>query len=81
MAFYARVAPLRLNGMLVGAASLSVFIGSVASGSIGGLYGSMDPAAFWALHAAIVGGGGAIIFAIAPGLRRFLATSLHEPAA
>jgi POT family proton-dependent oligopeptide transporter len=37
---------------------LSIFLGSVASGRLGGLYETLSPAAFWTLHAAIVGAGG-----------------------
>ncbi len=77
MGFYARVAPARINGMMMGVATLAIFVGSTASGRIGGLYGAMTPAAFWLLHAAIVGAGGVMFFVLARPLRRVL---LNQPA-
>ncbi|MBS0334791.1 MAG: MFS transporter, partial [Proteobacteria bacterium] len=67
VALYSRAAPPSLAGAMIGVYNLSVFLGSTVSGRLGSLYETLSPAAFWALHAAVVGVGGAIFLAI--GLR------------
>ena len=71
-ALYSRAAPKSVNATMMGVNYLSVFLGSVISGRIGGLYERLDPAQFWTLHAVIVCGGAAIILLIATQLRPLL---------
>ncbi|MDE2306156.1 MAG: peptide MFS transporter, partial [Gammaproteobacteria bacterium] len=77
LALFARAAPARLNGMMVGAWSLATFLGSVISGHLGVLYSATHAGRFWLLHAAICAAGGAFFALCAPALRRSL---LDEPA-
>lgn len=80
VALYARAAPAKVNAMLLGINSMSVFIGSTVSGRLGGFYETMTPGAFWMLHAAIIGGGAVIFALIDRPLRRTLArTTVVEP--
>jgi len=72
MALFARAAPARINGMMMGVATLAIFLGSTISGRIGGFYEVMTPAAFWMLHAAITAAGALLFVAAAPALRRRL---------
>ena len=69
-------APAKVNSTLMGAAFLSLFVGSVAMGWVGSFYDQMSPAAFWTLDAAI-GFGGALLVLL---LHRPLIKAL-EPAA
>ena len=71
-ALYSRAAPKSVNATMMGVNSLSVFLGSVISGRIGGLYERLDPAQFWTLHAIIVCVGGAVILAIGARMRPIL---------
>jgi POT family proton-dependent oligopeptide transporter len=68
-------APAKVNSTLMGAAFLSLFVGSVAMGWVGSFYDQMSPAAFWTIDAAI-GFGGALLVLL---LHRPLAKAL-EPA-
>ncbi len=63
-ALFTRCAPRSVNGLMIGVLSLSVTLGSLVSGRLGGLYESLDPAAFWLIHAALVGAGGLLFLAI-----------------
>jgi len=71
-ALYSRAAPKSVNATMMGVNYLSVFLGSVISGRLGGLYEKLDPAQFWTLHAAIVCAGGAVILLIGTRLRPLL---------
>ena len=73
-ALYSRAAPKSVNATMMGVNYLAVFLGSVISGRLGGLYENLDPAQFWALHAAIVCAGGAVILIIGARLRPLLST-------
>jgi POT family proton-dependent oligopeptide transporter len=64
LALVSRAAPTSVNAMLVGSYYLALFAGGIASGWLGRFYESMSPAAFWLLHAAIVGFGGVLILAL-----------------
>ncbi len=66
-ALFSRAAPAQVNATMIGAASLSVFLGSNISGRLGSLYETVPASAFWAIHAALVGLGGVITLVI--GLR------------
>jgi len=80
-AFYSRSAPPSLTATLMGISTLSVFLGSLISGRLGGLYETLSPAAFWSLHAAIVGAGGLIYLALGLWLGRTFAPEALTAAA
>jgi POT family proton-dependent oligopeptide transporter len=63
-ALFTRCAPGSVKGLMIGALSLSVTLGSLISGRLGGLYESLDPAIFWLIHAALVAAGGLLFFVI-----------------
>jgi POT family proton-dependent oligopeptide transporter len=75
LALISQTAPAKVNSTLMGAAFLSLFVGSVAMGWVGSFYEQMSPAAFWTLDAAIGFGGALLVFL----LHRPLANAL-EPA-
>lgn len=62
MALISRAAPPAVNATMVGAYSLGIFVGGIASGWLGRFYEPLQPAGFWALHAAIALAGGALYF-------------------
>ncbi len=62
-ALFSRAAPIKVTATMMGLYSLSVSLGSVVSGRLGGLYEVLPAAQFWALHAAVVGAGGVLILA------------------
>ena len=68
-ALFSRAAPITVTATLMGLYSLSVSLGSFVSGRLGGFYEAMSPAAFWTLHAAIVGAGGVLILAFGAAFR------------
>jgi POT family proton-dependent oligopeptide transporter len=67
-ALFVRCAPRSVNGLMVGAASLAVTLGSLISGRLGGFYESLEPSQFWLIHAAIVGTGGVIFYVVGKAL-------------
>ena len=69
-ALYSRMGPAAVNATLMGCSTLAVFLGSVASGRLGGLYESLAPGLFWALHAGLVGLGGLLWLAMGARLRK-----------
>ena len=70
VALYSRAAPSSVNATMIGVNTLSVFLGSVVSGRLGGLYEVWSASAFWMLHAGLVAMGGLIFLALAPRIRR-----------
>jgi POT family proton-dependent oligopeptide transporter len=70
LALYASQAPASLRGTLVGAASLTVFVGSIASGRLGAYYETTSQSTFWLVHAAIAGAGGVYLVLTKAALRR-----------
>ncbi len=72
IALYTSAAPARLNGTMFGIYNLSVFMGSVASGRLGGLYERWSPTRFWLLHAGVVAVAGLFFLIFARPLRRLL---------
>jgi POT family proton-dependent oligopeptide transporter len=72
LALVSRGAPAAVNATLMGAAYLSLFVSNILIGWIGSLYGTMSPAAFWAMHAAIAAAGGLTVLMVGPYLRREL---------
>jgi POT family proton-dependent oligopeptide transporter len=78
-ALYSRMAPPAVNATLMGANTLSVFLGSVVSGRLGGLYETLTASQFWALHAALVGLGGVLMLLMGARLRREFALTASKP--
>jgi POT family proton-dependent oligopeptide transporter len=70
---YSRVAPDRLSATMVGVYFTSVFIGSTVSGWLGGLYETLSPSAFWALHAGLCALGGILFLLFGSFMRRTIA--------
>ncbi len=60
-ALFSRIAPKSINATMIGVSTLSVFLGSMTSGRLGGLYERYSPLEFWSLHAALVGAAGVIV--------------------
>lgn len=79
LALFATRAPESIRGMMIGVNSLNVFVGSVISGRIGGLYEEVSATAFWTIHAAIVAGGGIGLLLFGGGLRRLFASGQDAP--
>ena len=61
LALVSRTAPAKVNATLMGFAFMSLFVSNNLIGWIGGFYGRMQPAEFWAMHAAIATGGGLLV--------------------
>jgi POT family proton-dependent oligopeptide transporter len=57
---------------MLGVVYVSLFISALVYGAIGALYEKMDPAAFWALHAAIAAVGGVLVVVFGRRLARAL---------
>ena len=66
------LAPVRVKSTLMGAAFFAPFLGTVIMGWVGSFYDQMNPAAFWALDAAIALGGALLILAARRPLMRIL---------
>ena len=79
IALYAAKSPPSLRGTLIGLNTLTVFVASIVSGRLGGFYETMTPQHFWLMHAAIVGLGALLLFALARPLRRLLAGDPDAP--
>jgi POT family proton-dependent oligopeptide transporter len=75
LALVSRCAPGPVNGMMVGAYYLAIFIGGLISGWLGRFYEQFDPIQFWLLHAVIVGVAAAVILLFRGGLMRLLGIS------
>jgi proton-dependent oligopeptide transporter, POT family len=73
LALVARAAPPRVNATMMGVAFLSMFIANIMVGVLGGLYESLGPTSFWALHAAIGAAGAVLLFVLARRITRILA--------
>lgn len=58
LALFARVAPAPLNATVIGLYYLAFSAGNWLVGRIGGLFSTMEPAAFWMLHAALAAAAG-----------------------
>jgi POT family proton-dependent oligopeptide transporter len=80
IAVFARVAPKQVSATMISLFYFGVFIGSVVSGRLGGLYEQLPASQFWALHAAVVGSGGVLILIIAATMRRAFAAPAQETA-
>ncbi|MBT9444857.1 MAG: peptide MFS transporter [Hyphomonadaceae bacterium] len=73
LALFSRAAPRQVGGMFIGVYYLHLFICNLATGKIAGLVETMDGAAFWTMHAAIVAGGAVALLAFAFLFRKLLA--------
>jgi POT family proton-dependent oligopeptide transporter len=62
LALVSRVAPPKINAMMMGAAFLVLFVANNLIGWIGTFYEQLGPLAFWALHAGIGAAGGVLAF-------------------
>jgi POT family proton-dependent oligopeptide transporter len=76
-AIVSRLAPASLNATMIGVNTLSVSLGSIVSGRLGGLYERVSPFTFWTIHAALVGLGGVLLLLIGMGVRQ--STRLRFP--
>jgi POT family proton-dependent oligopeptide transporter len=63
LALYSRVAPKRLEGLMIGIYYLHLFVGNVFVGWLAGLLETMPGRDFWALHAALVACAGLLLLA------------------
>lgn len=80
LALYSRAAPRQVGGLFIGVYYLHLFLCNLATGKIGGLIETMDGAAFWGLHAGIVGAGAIILLVLALLFRKLLApTAADKP--
>lgn len=80
LALYSRAAPRQVGGLFIGVYYLHLFLCNLATGKIGGLIETMDGAAFWGMHAGIVGAGAIILLALALLFRKLLApTAADKP--
>ncbi len=73
-ALYSAEAPPTLRGTMLGVGAMAQFTASFVSGWLGIVYATLTPAAFWLMHAAIVGGAGVIILLVGPFAARLFAT-------
>ncbi len=71
-ALFVESAPAGLRGVMTGVNFSAIFVASLISGRLGGLYEGLSPPAFWTLHAAIVGAGGLYALVFGAPLRRGL---------
>lgn len=78
LALISRAAPARVNATMMGTAFLSLFVGNLLIGWIGGIYERMGPADFWFLHAGIAAAGGAIAMLLRRPLTRILDTCVKR---
>ncbi|WP_404337670.1 peptide MFS transporter [Sphingomonas sp. MMS12-HWE2-04] len=68
----AQSAPAKVNSTLMGAAFLSLFVGTVTMGWVGSFYDQMSNTAFWSLDAAIAFGGAALVLVLRKPIQRLL---------
>lgn len=79
-AIFSRLAPAPVNATMMGVYTLSVFLGSVVSGRLGGLYEQVSPFVFWTIHACVVGAAGTILFVLGVAMGRTLTPVAVQPA-
>ena len=82
LALFARMAPPALNATVIGLYYLAFFAGNALVGWIGGFFSTMEPTAFWLLHAALAGdaGLGFLLFRLTVWNRSGAGKGLPEPA-
>ena len=64
LAFYTRAAPRALTGFIVGVYYLHLWAGNTLVGWLAGKLDTMPAAQFWLIHAALVGGAGAVFLIV-----------------
>jgi POT family proton-dependent oligopeptide transporter len=74
LALYSRAAPRRMEGVLIGAYYLHLFMANTFVGWLAGFLETMPGREFWGLHAALVAGAGVLLLAV-----RFLFGGLLAP--
>jgi len=79
-ALFSRAAPAKVTATMMGLYSLAVSLGSVVSGRLGGLYEALPAFQFWALHTAIVAGGGVLLLAYRAAFKARLFAPAEAPA-
>ena len=72
LSLYSRAAPRQIQGLMIGVYYTSLFLCNVAVGRLGGMLEQMDAAAFWLMHAGIVGASAAVLAVVAVWGRRVL---------
>jgi POT family proton-dependent oligopeptide transporter len=72
LALFSRLAPRPVNATMMGCYTLSVSLGSIVSGRLGGLYERLSPFQFWSIHAALCASGGMAFFLIGNIARSYL---------
>ncbi len=75
MAMYARASPKPIAGTMMGVYLIHLFLGNNMVGWLGGLLERMPGVQFWLLHAALVGGAGAIMLIVSRLAGHLLVTS------
>jgi POT family proton-dependent oligopeptide transporter len=73
LALYARLSPPGLAATMMGVFYLHLFVASNLAGLLGGYLEKMPASQFWAMHAAMVGFAGVVVFII----RKFFGHMLH----
>ena len=73
LALVSQAAPRRLKATLIGVAFLSLFVGNLTIGRLGGYYEALGPTSFWMLHAGIAAIGGLLAMLFGGRLTRVLA--------
>jgi len=81
LALYSRVAPHRLEGVMVGLFYLHLFLANVFVGWLAGFLDTMPGAEFWGLHAALVFGAGVALLVVRALFGRILAPDAVAPEA
>jgi POT family proton-dependent oligopeptide transporter len=79
LALVSRKAPAQVNATMMGLAFMSVFVGNVLIGWIGGFYEKMAPLGFWLLHVGIAACGGVLILLFGRSLARALDAAVEQP--
>jgi len=73
LALYSRVAPKRLEGLMIGMYYLHLFIGNTFVGWLAGFLETMPGTQFWGLHALLVGSAGVLLIGARLAFGRLLA--------
>lgn len=72
LALVSRAAPQSVKATMMGGVFLTLFIGNLTIGWLGGFYEKMSPTEFWAMHAAIAAVGGILALVFKGPLKRAL---------
>jgi POT family proton-dependent oligopeptide transporter len=80
LALYSRAAPKSVGGLFIGVYYLHLALCNFATGKIAGLIETMSGAAFWTMHAAIVGGAGVVMLVLAVLFHKVLAPTEDDVA-